>query len=149
MLAIAIFIFAFITISNAQLGICGTATVGAGLFGCTLVNYNLPNAFDRCVPIDEMREIDPEANCAVQLQCDCSNPNQPGIVVQILDGDCGSGQFSSTRLGRDQACTPFNTCRGNFEARISADEFNKCCQCGGDEEHTNNDKHDFMHHIFN
>ena len=144
MLAIITFIFTFITISNGQLSVCGTATVGpGGLFGCTFVDYQLPQqGFERCISAEELKEIDPEAECSVELTCNCQNPNTPQIIVDIFTDDQCNNRHSTNPLGRDQACAGFDTCRGQYEARITGSQFDGCCSC-------NDDKHDFIDHIFN
>ena len=40
-----------------------------------------------------------------------------------------ANRHSSNLLGRNQDCAGFDACRGQYEARMNADQLNACCSC--------------------
>ena len=110
----------------SALEVCGKARTGV-LFGCDILDYNIPGEPNTCYTPDDLIDLDPDATCSVIWSCNCADKQ---LVISIYNSANGcDDKRSDNPLTADGRCYDFDTCRGNVQAKLDEDEFNKCCDC--------------------
>eukprot|EP01084_Bolivina_argentea_P218443 370709_1 len=118
----------FIGCIKGQVQQCGVANVGLGLFGCDLQTTPIWGSPDTCYTAIELQPSDPDVDCSFQYSCDCSS-NQMTINIYNSQTACTNQRSSTTLTAGSTQCTVFDTCRGNYQARVIIPNFQSCCAC--------------------